>query len=149
MRLDFTSYDKLSQIHFSHFSYFTLFIISHRLSTCTHDKPKKTGFVIFLILFYHSVNDLATKSDDKMSCSSEVFIVSAARTPIGSFQGAFNNVPAHDLGAVVLQECVKRANLSSSDVDEVILGQALQAGQGQNPARQASLKGKLMNHVKT
>jgi acetyl-CoA C-acetyltransferase len=84
-----------------------------------------------------------------MSCSSEVFIVSAARTPIGSFQGVFNSVPAHDLGAVVLKECVKRANLTSSDVDEVILGQALQAGQGQNPARQASIKGKLINFVST
>lgn len=78
-----------------------------------------------------------------MSSSSDVFIVSAARTPIGSFQGAFNNVPAHELGAVVLKEVVKRANIPASDVDEVILGQALQAGQGQNPARQASLKAGL------
>lgn len=78
-----------------------------------------------------------------MSCSSEVFIVSAARTPIGSFQGVFNNVPAHELGSVVLKEVVKRANIPSSEVDEVILGQALPAGEGQNPARQASLKAGL------
>ncbi|XP_070498669.1 acetyl-CoA acetyltransferase [Chironomus tepperi] len=73
----------------------------------------------------------------------EVFIVSAARTPIGSFQGAFNSLPAHDLGAVVIKEVVNRANLTASDVDEVILGQSLQAGQGQNPARQAALKAGL------
>lgn len=61
----------------------------------------------------------------------------------GSFQGAFNTVPAHDLGAVVIKEVVKRANLQPADVCEVILGQSLQAGQGQNPARQASLKAGL------
>lgn len=58
----------------------------------------------------------------------------------GSFQGAFNSLAAHDLGAIVIKEVVSRANLKPSDVNEVILGQALQAGQGQNPARQASIK---------
>lgn len=61
----------------------------------------------------------------------------------GSFQGAFNTLPAHDLGAVVIKEVVSRAKLEPSDVNEVILGQSLQAGQGQNPARQASLKAGL------
>lgn len=63
--------------------------------------------------------------------------------PSGSFQGAFDSLAAHDLGAVVIKEVVARANLNPSDVNEVILGQALQAGQGQNPARQAVLKAGL------
>jgi acetyl-CoA C-acetyltransferase len=62
---------------------------------------------------------------------------------VGSFQGAFNTLAAHELGAVVIKEVVQRANLSASDVNEVILGHALQAGAGQNPARQASLKAGL------
>lgn len=78
-----------------------------------------------------------------MSSSPDVFIVSAARTPIGSLQGAFNSLQAHDLGAVVIGEVVKRANIDSSAVDEVIMGHALQAGAGQNPARHASLKAGL------
>lgn len=75
-----------------------------------------------------------------MSLLNEVFIVSAARTPIGNFQGCFSSLNSHDLGAVVIKEVVKRANLKPNDVDEVIIGQTLAAGQGQNPARQASLK---------
>ncbi len=62
---------------------------------------------------------------------------------LASFQGAFTNVPAHELGAVVIKEVVNRANLVPADVDEVILGQALQASAGQNPARQATLKAGL------
>ena len=62
---------------------------------------------------------------------------------LGSFQGAFNSLAAHDLGSVAIKEVLTRANLNGSDIDEVILGQALQAGQGQNPARQAALKAGL------
>lgn len=62
---------------------------------------------------------------------------------LASFQGAFNSISAHELGAVVIKEVVSRAKLTSTDIDEVILGQALQAGTGQNPARQASLKAGL------
>jgi acetyl-CoA C-acetyltransferase len=62
---------------------------------------------------------------------------------IGSFQGAFDSLAAHDLGAVAIKEVLKRANIEPAAVSEVILGQALQAGQGQNPARQASLKAGL------
>lgn len=62
---------------------------------------------------------------------------------LGSFQGVFSNVAAHELGAVVIKEVIKRSNIDATDVDEVILGHALQAGQGQNPARQASLKAGL------
>ncbi|UVI30636.1 acetyl-CoA C-acetyltransferase [Paenibacillus spongiae] len=68
-----------------------------------------------------------------------VVIVSAVRTPIGSFQGALKDVGAVELGALVIRESVKRAGLDAADVDEVIMGNVLQAGLGQNPARQASL----------
>ena len=70
-------------------------------------------------------------------------IVSAARTPVGSFMGSFANVPAHDLGAAVLKEVVARAGIDPAEVDETILGQVLTAGQGQNPARQAHIKAGL------
>ncbi|XP_066588227.1 acetyl-CoA acetyltransferase [Prorops nasuta] len=70
----------------------------------------------------------------------EVVIVSAARTPIGSFCGALSTLKASDLGSIVMKEVLDRANLKLEDVDEVILGQALQAHQGQNPARQAAIK---------
>jgi acetyl-CoA C-acetyltransferase len=68
----------------------------------------------------------------------DVVIVSAARTPVGNFNGAFANVPAHDLGTAVLRAVVDRAGLQPSDIDEAILGQILIAAQGQNPARQAA-----------
>ena len=70
----------------------------------------------------------------------EIVIVSAARTPVGSFNGAFANTPAHELGAVAIKAALERAKLEASEVDEVIFGQVLTAGQGQNPARQASMK---------
>ncbi|MFC3166545.1 acetyl-CoA C-acetyltransferase [Paracoccus fontiphilus] len=70
-------------------------------------------------------------------------IVSAARTPVGSFLGSFANIPAHDLGAAVLKEVVARAGIDPAEVDETILGQVLTAGQGQNPARQAHIKAGL------
>ena len=70
----------------------------------------------------------------------EVVIVSAARTPVGSFNGALSSVPAHELGAVAISAALDRAGVAAADVDEVILGQVLQAGAGQGPARQASIK---------
>ncbi|XP_034253938.1 acetyl-CoA acetyltransferase, cytosolic [Thrips palmi] len=70
----------------------------------------------------------------------EVYIVSAVRTPIGSFMGAFTDVPAHELGSVAVKEAVARAKISPEDVCEVIMGQALTAGQGQNPARNTLIK---------
>jgi acetyl-CoA C-acetyltransferase len=72
--------------------------------------------------------------------SHDIVIVAAARTPVGSFNGAFANTPAHELGAIVIKEALKRANVDAKDVDEVIMGQILAAGQGQNPARQAAMK---------
>lgn len=70
-------------------------------------------------------------------------IVSAARTPVGSFLGSFASVPAHDLGAAVLKEVVARAGVDAAEVSETILGQVLTAGQGQNPARQAHINAGL------
>jgi acetyl-CoA C-acetyltransferase len=70
----------------------------------------------------------------------DIVIASAARTPVGSFNGAFTNTPAHDLGAVAIKAALQRAKVEPSEVDEVILGQVLTAGQGQNPARQAAMK---------
>lgn len=72
-----------------------------------------------------------------------VVIVSAARTPVGSFLGSFATTPAHDLGAAVLSEIVARAGIDKSEVSETILGQVLTAGQGQNPARQAHINAGL------
>ena len=70
---------------------------------------------------------------------SEIVIASAARTPIGSFNGAFATVPAHYLGQVAIQAALERSGVEPAEVSEVILGQILMAGQGQNPARQASI----------
>jgi acetyl-CoA C-acetyltransferase len=69
----------------------------------------------------------------------EVVIVGAARTPIGTFGGAFAEVPAAQLGAAAIRAALARARVDSADVDEVILGNVLQAGQGMNPARQAAI----------
>jgi len=70
---------------------------------------------------------------------SSIVIASAARTPVGSFNGALSSVAAHDLGAVAIKAALERAGVAPGDVDEVILGQILSAGQGQNPARQAAM----------
>ncbi len=72
-----------------------------------------------------------------------VVIVSAARTAVGSFNGAFANTPAHELGAAVIEAVVARAGIDKAEVSETILGQVLTAGQGQNPARQAHIKAGL------
>ena len=69
----------------------------------------------------------------------DVVIVSAARTPVGAFSGAFATVPAHRLGEVAIRAALERARVAAEDVSEVILGQVLTAAQGQNPPRQASI----------
>ena len=71
--------------------------------------------------------------------SDDIVIVSAARTPVGSFNGAFANLPAHDLGKTAIKAAMDRAGIEPGRVNEVIMGQILTAGQGQNPARQASI----------
>jgi acetyl-CoA C-acetyltransferase len=73
----------------------------------------------------------------------EVVIASAARTPVGSFLGAFADTPAHELGRVVLEALVARAGIDKAEVSETILGQVLTAAQGQNPARQAHVNAGL------
>jgi acetyl-CoA C-acetyltransferase len=72
--------------------------------------------------------------------STDIVIVSAARTAVGSFSGAFSNTPAFELGAAAIKAALARANVAPGEVDEVILGQVLSANQGQNPARQAAMK---------
>ncbi len=70
----------------------------------------------------------------------EIVIASAARTPVGSFNGALASLAAHELGAIAISAALERAGVSPDEVDEVVLGQVLQAGEGQGPARQASIK---------
>ncbi|MDR7145811.1 acetyl-CoA C-acetyltransferase [Rhizobium sp. BE258] len=72
--------------------------------------------------------------------NTSIVIASAARTAVGSFNGAFATVPAHELGATAIKGALERAGVDAAEVDEVILGQVLQAGEGQNPARQAAMK---------
>jgi acetyl-CoA C-acetyltransferase len=79
--------------------------------------------------------------------STDIVIVSAARTAVGKFSGSLSKVPASQLGATVMAEVLMRARLSADQVNEVIMGQVLQAGAGQNPARQASIKAGLPNTV--
>mmetsp|Transcript_8199 Transcript_8199/g.9095 ORF Transcript_8199/g.9095 Transcript_8199/m.9095 type:complete len:425 (+) Transcript_8199:17-1291(+) len=77
----------------------------------------------------------------------DVVIVSCVRTPMGSFQGGLAPLTAVDLGATVIKEALKRGNVSPTDVDEVYFGNVLQANQGQNPARQATIKAGIPNSV--
>lgn len=77
----------------------------------------------------------------------DVVIVSAARTPVGSFLGALSTLPASKLGEVAIKAALERAGVAAADVDEVILGQVLQAGAGQGPARQASIGAGLPNET--
>src|SRR5258708_12354148 len=82
-----------------------------------------------------------------MSTIKEAVIISAGRTPVGKFLGALKSFKATDLGAIVVREAVKRAGVAPADVDEVIMGCVIQAGLGQNPARQAALRGGLPDAV--
>jgi acetyl-CoA C-acetyltransferase len=82
-----------------------------------------------------------------MSEIKEAVIISAVRTPVGKFLGALKSLKATELGAIAVREAVKRAGVSPEGVDEVIMGCVIQAGLGQNPARQAALHGGLPNTV--
>ncbi|MEY4142060.1 MAG: hypothetical protein RL110_1432 [Bacteroidota bacterium] len=77
----------------------------------------------------------------------EVYVVSAVRTPMGSFMGAFSNISATQLGSIAIRAAVERASIEVSAVDEVFMGNVLQAGVGQAPARQAALGAGLGHHV--
>jgi acetyl-CoA C-acetyltransferase len=78
-----------------------------------------------------------------MSNQEAIVIAAGARTPVGSFNGSLSSVPAHELGRTAITEAMNRAKIEPSEVSEVILGQILTAGQGQNPARQASINAGL------
>lgn len=82
-----------------------------------------------------------------MSELNEAVIISAARTPVGKFLGSLKGFSATELGAIVVRESVKRAGVKPEDVDEVIMGCVIQAGLGQNPARQAALNGGIPSTV--
>ena len=73
----------------------------------------------------------------------DVYILAAARTPIGKFGGALSTTPATDLGATAIRAAVERSGVAPEKVEEAIIGQVLQAGAGQAPARQAALKAGL------
>jgi acetyl-CoA C-acetyltransferase len=77
----------------------------------------------------------------------DVVIVSAVRTPVGSFAGSLKNIAAPKLGALVIQEALKRAGLKGNQVDEIIMGNVLQAGLGQNPARQEAIEAELPQEI--
>ena len=82
-----------------------------------------------------------------MSSTPDVFIVGAARTPIGKFLGGLSTLKASDLGAAAIREAMKRAGVSGTQVDEVLMGHVVQGGQGQAPARQAQIKAGIDPHA--
>ena len=82
-----------------------------------------------------------------MAAYDEVVIISGCRTPVGKFQGSLSDLSATQLGAIVVREAVKRANLDPKLVDECIMGNVVSAGLGQNPARQAAIFGGLPPEV--
>jgi len=90
----------------------------------------------------HRPEDYLKESDNTQhedTPMTEIVIAGAARTPVGSFNGGLSSVPAHYLGQVAIAEAMRRANVDAKEVSEVILGQILAAGEGQNPARQAAI----------
>src|ERR1700740_2145601 len=81
----------------------------------------------------------ANRPPQEFRMKEDIVIVSAARTPVGAFNGAFANLPAHELGKAAIKAALERAGVEGGQVSEVIMGQILTAGQGQNPAPQASI----------
>src|SRR6201982_4079602 len=81
----------------------------------------------------------ANRPPQEFRMKEDIVIVSAARTPVGAFNGAFANLPAHELGKAAIKAALERAGVEGGQVSEVVMGQILTAGQGQNPARQASI----------
>src|ERR1700755_2909926 len=81
----------------------------------------------------------ANRPPQEFRMKEDIVIVSAARTPVGAFNGAFANLPAHELGKTAIKAALERAKGDGREVSEVIMGQILSAAQGQNPARQASI----------
>jgi len=77
----------------------------------------------------------------------DIVVVGAIRTPIGKFGGMLSSFSASDLGAIVIEEAIKRCGLSGQHIDEVIMGNVIQAGEGHNPARQASIKAGIPKEI--
>ena len=77
----------------------------------------------------------------------EVVIIGAVRTPIGTYNGSLRDIKAHELGSIVIKEVVNRSKINQDEIDEVIIGQVLTAGTGQNPARQASINAGLSKFI--
>jgi acetyl-CoA C-acetyltransferase len=94
-------------------------------------------------LLFATIHGLLLFEEYLMSELREAVIISAARTPVGKFLGSLKTFAATELGAIVVRESVRRADVKPEEVDEVIMGCAIQAGLGQNPARQAALRGGL------
>ena len=88
-------------------------------------------------------NACCAQADDMKS----TFVLSAVRTPIGKLNGAFVNTSAVELGAVVIREAIHRAGVDAQQIDEVLMGNVLQAGEGQAPARQAAVHGGVPANV--
>src|SRR5438046_1411355 len=82
-----------------------------------------------------------------MAAFDDVVIIAGCRTPVGKFQGSLSDLSAPQLGAIVVREAVKRANIEPTQVDECIMGNVISAGLGQNPARQAAILGGLPPEV--
>jgi acetyl-CoA C-acetyltransferase len=101
---------------------------------------------IVFVLLYLGVHNIHNLFLEEISLT-EVVIVSAVRTPIGNFLGGLQSVAATQLGAVVIKEAIHRAGINPSDVEEVIMGNVLQAGHGQNPARQSALAAGIPQEV--
>ena len=77
----------------------------------------------------------------------EVVIIAATRTPIGTYKGSLKDIRADQLGSIVIREVINRSNIGKEEIDEVIMGQVLTAGMGQNPARQASINAGLSKSI--
>ena len=77
----------------------------------------------------------------------EVVIIAAVRTPIGTYKGSLKDIKADQLGSIVIKEVLNRSNIGKEEIDEVIMGQVLTAGMGQNPARQASINAGLSKSI--
>ena len=91
-------------------------------------------FIVYQFLVYF--NDKINFMNNKLN---EVVIVSAIRTPIGAYKGSLKNIRSDQLGSIVIKEVLKQSKFSNDEIDDVIMGQVLTAGAGQNPARQAAI----------
>jgi acetyl-CoA C-acetyltransferase len=113
--------------------------------TVTEPPPARIVRLIARLIIDHSERILLAKHKEPLMA--DAFLLSAARTPVGKYLGALAEVSAPELGAVAIREALKRAKTWPERVDEVIMGHVLQAGVGQNPARQASLKAELPDSI--